>query len=497
MKKAIILTLLLGFSLMLPGANIKLTLQKKGENCLIDGNKLIVTLPENSQETRFAEFKFDATPFAGSFVTGSVNGKFTGPALDKKSGKGVWVQLAYPAIDGSHERLGGGMQMLFEKGKLPLSVSFDPHVKDSVLRLGLKGCGGQAEFDLNSFKLETLFAKDTSDYQCEYSDAIKNRPVHRGVMSPCPRMDREDYFQELKKWNVNLMRLQMNIGGKPSDYPQYIRNYIDNIVPKVLDLGEKYGIKIIVDLHMVPGGGQMRGNQTIFDSDESVNFFYRIWEEIATKFHNHPALYGYDLINEPSQNCVAKYNYWDIQRIAAEKIRKIDPETPIYIASNHLNSPLSFCYLKPVKLKNIIYQVHFYEPFDYTHVMLYKKSLVSGKEQYRTFPGLYYGTFWSENLVEFRKKLAMVRDFEQKHKAKIYIGEFSAQTYAPGSAKYIESCIRLFEEYGWDWTYHAFREAKMWDVEYAGTAVDDLTPSDHTPSKQVLLKAFSKNKPEK
>ena len=70
--------------------------------------------------------------------------------------------------------------------------------------------------------------------------------------------------------------------------------------------------------------------------------------------------------------------------------------------------------------------------------------------------------------------LKPVRDFQLKHGARIYVGEFSAVAWAPGAEKYLEDCIALFEEYGWDWTYHAFREWQGWSVEHEGDSATTL-----------------------
>ena len=199
-------------------------------------------------------------------------------------------------------------------------------------------------------------------------------------------------------------------------------------------------------------------------------------------------------MNEPRQYRQAKYNYWDLQYEAAKRIRAIDPETPIYVESNMMCSTFTFYYLAPMKLRNIIYQVHFYDPFDYTYHFIRKAAdRKAGLVEERPFPGNYYGTYWGEDLVQIRKKLSYVRAFEQRFKAKIYVGEFSAAAYAPGAEKYLAACIKMFEEYGWDWTYHAFRESNFWNVELAGTADDDLVPASSTPRKEVLLNAFKKN----
>ena len=95
---------------------------------------------------------------------------------------------------------------------------------------------------------------------------------------------------------------------------------------------------------------------------------------------------------------------------------------------------------------------------------------------------------WDRDFI--RQTLAPVREFEKRHGAKIYVGEFSAAAWAPGAETYIEDCISVFKEYGWDWTYHAFREASVWDVEKAGTGYEDIAPASDTPRKQALLRGL-------
>ena len=70
---------------------------------------------------------------------------------------------------------------------------------------------------------------------------------------------------------------------------------------------------------------------------------------------------------------------------------------------------------------------------------------------------------------------------------------FSARARAEGADRYLRDCIELFEEYGWDWTYHSFREAPTWDVE------KEWKDGRHVPSagnarKTVLLNALKKNR---
>ena len=83
-----------------------------------------------------------------------------------------------------------------------------------------------------------------------------------------------------------------------------------------------------------------------------------------------------------------------------------------------------------------------------------------------------------------------MRSFQEKYGAKIYVGEFSAVCWAPDAEKYLEDVISVFEEYGWDWTYHAFREWPGWSVECEGPDADHFAPSADNPRKRVLLRGL-------
>ena len=76
------------------------------------------------------------------------------------------------------------------------------------------------------------------------------------------------------------------------------------------------------------------------------------------------------------------------------------------------------------------------------------------------------------------------------------IGEFSAVRWAPGADRYLADCTAIFEEYGWDWSYHAFREWGGWSCESADLPYDrDNHPvaAQPTARAQALQHWFSRN----
>ena len=397
------------------------------------------------------------------------------------------------------------------------------------LLLGLEGCTGRAEFDLSSLTIE---AKDTGitranqDGIVRYSDAdlqpqsgdlqarradlapegrlhaVQRRPPLRGCMLPARATTEED-IRNLADWGATLARFQITrdfgkIGANSdlAEYAEWIDSRLDNLAD-VLRWAEARGMKVCVDLHSTPGGIRAGDRATAMLYDERLaDAYIETWRRIATRCA--PAvqtacapavqtagLYGYDLANEPKQIAFAPISYWDIQRRAAEAIRAIDPATPIIVESNISASPTAFAYLRPLPMDNVIYQLHLYAPGDYTHQGVGRALKKDGR------PLVWPDPSRGWDIEYLRRVLEPVRDFQRRHGARIYVGEFSAAAWAPGADQYLRDCISLFEEYGWDWTYHAFREWGPWSVEHETAAPGrPSVPSADTPRKRALLEGF-------
>ena len=78
----------------------------------------------------------------------------------------------------------------------------------------------------------------------------------------------------------------------------------------------------------------------------------------------------------------------------------------------------------------------------------------------------------------------------------VYVGEFSAVRWAPGNSayRYLRDCIRIYERYGWDWAYHAWRESHVWSVEHGADKANELPVPGDTDRLQLLRKYFRKSR---
>ena len=439
--------------------------------------------------------KFDPAPFRGKTVTLLIRYRTKGITAPPKAYLGSKFMFSYHNGPGNEKYWpDAGLPEGTNDWSIGAIIETVPlNATDAEIMLGMQDVSGYIEFDFDTLEVGTVFSPDDRinlDYKVKYPDEIKNHRRQRGVMSPGGPIT-EEMLQTLHSWNANLIRAQIvrnwgQIGTETDlvEYNQWLDNRLDQI-EAAAKLAPKYGIKFVIDLHSPPGGKVSSRNMRMFFEKKYADAFIDCWRKIATRFKDNPAIYAYDLVNEPVQAMPAPYDYWNLQRMAAEAIREIDPDTPIMIESNESDRPQTFVYLSPLRMDNIIYKVHMYFPLTYTHQRL------QGEGPSLTYPGMIEGEMWNKEKI--RQTLQPVRDFQLRHDAKIYVGEFSAIVWAPGAERYIKDCIDIFEEYGWDWTFHAFREWAGWSPEHDGTGPDDLKPAPNTKRKQALLEGFKNN----
>ncbi len=465
------------------------------------GNVLTVHLPETTDKAQLnaASAEFDISGMRGKQITFSIRCRGDHVTRPAKPWNGIKFMLLIQDSSG-RKNTPGAMNLFgtFDWKTVHFTVRVPKNAVKGVFFLGLQDAAGSASFQLDSFQGADLsFRKRNPDWICEYSPEIRNRPRHRGVMIG-NNLTKKD-FQVLAEWGCNLVRAQLvrkwgvtDSDRDLDDYNRWIAKRLD-LLERQIEWCHELGIKMIIDLHNPPGGRNASLDFNLYHEKKYFDRFLSLWEEIAERFKENPALYGYDLINEPHQTSPAKlHDYWEVQRIAAERIRAIDPETPIYVASNDFNSPSAYSYMSPLKLKNIIYQVHFYLPGSYTHQGLNNTWGVKGKNAHLAYPGVIDGIPYHRESL--KKQLEPVLEFAKRHRALIFCGEFSAIIWAKGAERYLQDCIDLWEEFAWDWTYHAFREYRGWSVEHEWNG-SRIIPSKDNPRKQVLLRAFQKNKP--
>lgn len=312
----------------------------------------------------------------------------------------------------------------------------------------------------------------------------EHRTRYRGAVVGRLRTE-EDFRVFAEEFGGNLMRWQFLHGGpaefeSPEQYLEWGRARIRELQEK-LPWFRKYNIRFVIDLHR--GAGQVNAinnNLGLWDKARQEAMI-QLWREIAQAFKDEPLVYGYDLLNEPGdKNYDVRSGALDRERLyetIAKEVRKIDPKTPVIVQNSYQ--------LVPLAVPNVIYSPHTYEPGEYTH-----QGVIGNGRSGSAYPDPAKG--WNR---EFLKRMVQpLREFQLKYNVKIYVGEFGCVAWAKGAEQWFKDWISIYEEYGWDWTYHAYREALLWSVEHAGPSRREMKPAPDTPRKQVILNALKRNR---
>lgn len=413
---------------------------------------------------------------------------------------GVKFMFHHIAPDGPHWQNENNVHGTFAWRRLMFSAPVPEGVTEAWLLLGLQESSGTVLFDdIRVTVQQSRPVRPKPDPDAPPAFRGHSLPRLRGAMSP--NAFREEDFRVFgKEWNANLIRWQMTthwgadykheLDYDPEKYNHWLEAELDDL-DRVLTACRKYGILAVVDLHSPPGGRLPNRDLVMLHEEKYLDSFVAVWQTIARRYKGNPAIWGYDLVNEPVQNTPSPEgmpDYLGAQVKAAQAIRAIDAERPIIIEVDHWDSAEGFKFLEPIDIPNVIYQVHMYHPALFTH------QGVHGNPVGVSYPGKIGGHEYDREAL--RKHLAPVREFQLAYNVHIYVGEFSAIRWAPGNSayQYLRDCIDLFEEYGWDWSYHAFREWDGWSVEHNSDPNDHTRSATPTDRKALLLKWFARNR---
>ena len=374
--------------------------------------------------------------------------------------------------------------------KTPVRVQIIPETAEQFhFSLGLQNAPG--EFWIDSVRVYRAEEVPDEVVVPPVNEAAKRIP--RGPYAKTPRlgglrgvmsggdMGEESVANLADVWGANLVRLQFLATRNAETMDDWFAGLEKKLdwVQEVADRCARHGVKVILDLHGGPRCKATKHASNVVPDDYDSADLCRAWRMIATQFRGHPAIYAYDILNEPS---TAPETWKRICMEVMAAVRAIDPNTPFMVET------ISHWY----EGENVIYSPHFYEPHALTHFG------VGGSSNHVrwSYPGYIDGVYWDRQ--QMRVALEPWIDFQMAYPdAKFCVGEFSCVLWAKGADKWIRDAISVFEEYGWDWCYHAYREWPAWSVEFdhdEDYTVNKWIRSDDNPRKQALLKGFSLNR---
>lgn len=299
-------------------------------------------------------------------------------------------------------------------------------------------------------------------------------------------------ISELATWGANVVRYPLSCGNEcnfttTAQYLAWLDSAMATLDQK-LPAFAAGNMQVIILLYSPPGnfthtkGGYQHA---VFSSAVAANLLVTSWQTIAAHYANNSTIWGYDTLNEPAVRSVAKgLRKWPVLASdIAFSIRALD-STHRIILEAPWGTPSNIRQFKPLPLAGIVYSAHMYHPLKFQQQGLYGNPL-----------GVSYPSKGlSRKTLE--KALKPLASFQARYGAQIYIGEFSAVRWAPGRSayNYLADVLDIFEQHGWHWTYHSYREANAWSVEHGPTYMDPTRSSTVTDRAALLRSYLSRNR---
>lgn len=239
-------------------------------------------------------------------------------------------------------------------------------------------------------------------------------------------------FSFIKSLGCDVVRVPMQFGQFITSKTDFTltQSYWDHL-DTLLDLGEKYEITVIIDNHQWK-------YCDMFPSDHALSFLQSIWRQVAEHCKDRDYCV-YEILNEPDGNWW-RANWGETQELVLKAIREIDTRHDVIVTPAPYGT---IAQLPDYDDDHLIYTIHTYEPFVFTHQGAEFSGLKNVKLHFPYDPEKddltvsvpsgsqealrNYATYGTEEYIRsvIDKELAEV----ERRGSRLYVGEFGVACY--------------------------------------------------------------------
>lgn len=286
-------------------------------------------------------------------------------------------------------------------------------------------------------------------------DLMKEKGFYKGInfggwLSQCDysqdRLDnfiKEEDFKTVAQWGADHVRVPIDFNILENEDGTYNESGFDR-VENAVKLADKYGLRIVIDIHKTAGfsfdfGENEKG---FFDDEKYQDRFIKLWEKLAERFGIYSEIAAFELLNEVTEKRFI--TVWNkVVKNCIERIRKIAPDTLILVGSYWNNSAAAVPELDKPFDDKVIYNFHCYEPLKFTHQgATWTPDIIP--EERQAFED-------SGTTVEMFEKLFMKAINKAKEEGtSVYCGEYGViDVVSPEeTVKWYKVINTVFEKYG-------------------------------------------------
>lgn len=319
----------------------------------------------------------------------------------------------------------------------------------------------------------------------------------------------EAYFRALAETGATWIRLTFSKWqGQGRDFLIGDADHYDGLVAEdlailrqALDAAEAEGIKVVVTPLSLPGRrwSQQNGgkyDERLWSDAEYQAQAVQFWADLAAALKDHPAVAGYNILNEPAPEKAAglaengttqALQDWQAAQAGGLRdlptfygqvitaIRAVDPVTPIMVDGGWFANPRSLAaWPAPLADDKVLYAFHMYEPYAATSAPNMKR------DQPLRYPGVttdYAGGEMVWDKAAVAAHIGAAFDWAKAQglpPTRIVAAEFGCMRRWADCGTYLTDVLDAVDAQGGHWAFYSFREDEWDGMDYELPA--DLTP---------------------
>ena len=172
---------------------------------------------------------------------------------------------------------------------------------------------------LEKWICDDVFAGTNAEDDGELADCLPAKELEKRLKQHRDTFIQESDIETIAGFGLNMLRLPIphTLFGDEKHSP------CDEYVDRLFDWASRFGLKIILDLHTVPGGQNGLDNSgvtglcTWHKDQKKVEKVLALLEQIAARYASKENLYGIELLNEPT----SKERFESLKRGISEKYK--------------------------------------------------------------------------------------------------------------------------------------------------------------------------------
>jgi len=320
--------------------------------------------------------------------------------------------------------------------------------------------------------------------------------------------------------------------GDTNNFTGIIQEDLERLI-QTLDWADKYNIKVVIAPLGLPGNRWVQNNDNrrdlrLWNDQKYWRQAADFWRDLAASLKDHPAVYAYNILNEPipemktglpEHGPASRYATWykkyrgtshdlpAFYETVIAAIRQVDSEIPIMLDAGWYAQPAAFVYWPKIGDDKLFYSFHMYEPYQFTNHKNFRK------EHNYVYPGTipYAGEDVHWNKQQIENYLSPFCEWAKVRKIpsnRLVCGEFGCYRRNQGCKEYLTDVIAVLNSHGLHWAFYSFREdewdgydyeigsgglgAAYWQAKEAGQNPE--VPRRDNPLFSVIKREFSPGK---